>query len=373
MSARVRRAWAVLALPIISVILSILVGSIVILVSEWLVSGQLKPQLAVAAYAFLVNGSVGSFNAIVNTVTNAAPLILAGLSVGLAFKAGLFNIGGQGQFLMGALGAVIVGTAFRESPSIIGVPAALVAGMVFGALYGFIPGILKALSGAHEVVTTIMLNFIAVYAIAGTVSSVLKVPAAPQAVTLDVGNAALPIILGRNGHIGIIYALLMAVVYGWVLFRTTRGFEIRTAGANPDAARYAGMSPRRIIVWTMTAAGLLTGLAGATELLGVSHQMTASYNTSVGFDAIAVALLGRTNPLGIVIAALIFGGLRAAAPGMQIEAGVPADLVGVIQATILFFLVAGPVVQRVFRLKGAEAAIEDTGTFTKTYGEAVGG
>jgi simple sugar transport system permease protein len=165
----------------------------------------------------------------------------------------------------------------------------------------------------------------------------------------------------------------MAVVYGWVLFRTTRGFEIRTAGANPDAARYAGMSPRRIIVWTMTAAGLLTGLAGATEMLGVSHLMTANYNTTVGFDAIAVALLGRTNPLGIVIAALIFGGLRAAAPGMQIEAGVPADLVGVIQATILFFLVAGPVVQRVFRLRGAEAAIEDTGTFTKTYGEAVGG
>jgi simple sugar transport system permease protein len=373
MSARLRRAWAVLALPLISVLLSILVGSIVILVSEWLVTGQLKPQLAFAAYAALVKGSVGSFNAIVNTLTNAAPLTLAGLSVGLAFKAGLFNIGGQGQFLMGALGAVIVGATFRESSPIIAIPAALVAGMVFGALYGFIPGFLKAISGAHEVVTTIMLNFIAQYTLAGLVSGALKVPASPQAVTLDVGNAALPIILGRNGHVGIIFALLVPILYGWVLSRTTRGFEIRTAGANPDAARYAGMSPRRIIVWTMTAAGLLTGLAGATELLGLSHRMTASYSTSVGFDAIAVALLGRTNPLGIVIAALIFGGLRAAAQGMQTEAGVPPDLVGVIQATILFFLVAGPVVQRVFRLKGAEAAIEATGTFTKTYGEAVGG
>lgn len=373
MRGRLQRAWAVLALPLISVVLSVLVGSIVILVSEWLIAGQLKPQLAFAAYAALVNGSVGSFNAIVNTLTNAAPLTLAGLSVGLAFKAGLFNIGGQGQFLIGALGAVIAGVAFRESPPLIAIPAALVAGMAFGAFYGFIPGFLKAVSGAHEVVTTIMLNFIAVYTLAGLVSGALKVPSSPQAVTLDVGNAALPIILGRNGHIGIVYALLMAVVYGWVLFRTTRGFEIRTAGANPDAARYAGISPRRIIVWTMTAAGLLTGLAGATEILGVSHLMTASYNTSVGFDAIAVALLGRTNPLGIVIAALIFGGMRAAAPGMQIEAGVPADLVGVIQATILFFLVAGPVVQRVFRLKGTEAAIEATGTFTKTYGEAVSG
>jgi simple sugar transport system permease protein len=359
---------------LISVALSILVGSIVILVSEWLVSGQLKPQLAFDAYASLVNGSVGSFNAIVSTLKNAAPLILAGLSVGLAFKAGLFNIGGQGQFLIGALGAVIVGGIFRESPAIVAIPAALVAGMVFGAFYGFIPGFLKAVSGAHEVVITIMLNFIAKYVISAAVSGPLKVPASPQAQTLDVGNAALPVILGRDGHIGILYALLMAVVYGWVLFRTTRGFEIRTAGANPDAARYAGMSPRRIIIWTMTAAGLLTGLAGATQLIGVSpYLMTANYDTTIGFDAIAVALLGRTNPLGIVIAALIFGGLRAAAPNMQTVAGVPADLVGVIQATILFFLVAGPVVQRVFRLKGAEAAIQDTGTFTKTYGEAVGG
>jgi ABC-type uncharacterized transport system permease subunit len=365
--------WDVIALPIISIVLSVLVGSIVIVFSEWLVAGQLKPQLAFAAYAALVQGSIGSFNAIVNTLTNSAPLILGGLSVGLAFKAGLFNIGGQGQFLMGALGAVIVGITFRESSPLIAIPAALAAGMLMGAFYGFIPGILKAVSGAHEVVTTIMLNFIAIAALAGLVSGYLKVPSSPQSITLNVGNAALPILFGRNGHIGIIYALLMAVVYGWVLFRTTRGFEIRTTGANPDAARYAGMSPRRIIVGTMTAAGLLFGLAGATELLGVSHLMTASYNTTVGFDAIAVALLGRTNPLGIVLSGLIFGGMRAGAPGMQIEAGVPSDLVGVIQATILFFLVAGSVVQRVFRLKGAEAAIEETGTFTKTYGgEALG-
>jgi simple sugar transport system permease protein len=245
--------------------------------------------------------------------------------------------------------------------------------MLMGAFYGFIPGFLKAMSGAHEVVTTIMLNFIAVAVLAGMVSSVLKVPTSPQPITLDVGNAALPILFGRNGHLGIIYALLMAVAYGWLIFRTTRGFEIRTTGANPDAARYAGMSPRRIVIWTMTAAGMLAGLAGATELLGVSHIMTASYGTTVGFDAIAVALLGRTNPVGIVVAALIFGGMRAGAPAMQIQAGVPAELVGVIQATILFFLVAGPVVQRVFRLKNARAAIEETGTFTKTYGaETVG-
>ena len=373
MTARLQRAWAILAVPFISVVLSIVVGSIVILVSEWLVSGQLKPRLAVDAYAALVKGSLGSFNAIVSTLTNAAPLTLAGLSVGLAFKAGLFNIGGQGQFLMGALGAVMVGVIFRESPAFVAIPAALIAGMVMGGFYGFIPGFLKAMTGAHEVVITIMLNFIAVAILAALVSGPLKVPASPQPITLPVGNAALPVLFGRNGHIGIFYALLMAGVYGWLLFRTTRGFEIRTAGANPDAARYAGMSPRRIIIWTMTGAGLLAGLAGATELLGVSHLMTASYSTSVGFDGIAVALLGRTSPVGIVISALIFGGMRAGALTMQTQVGVPSDLVGVIQATILFFLVAGPVVKRVFRLKGAEAPIEATGTFTKTYGEAVGG
>jgi ABC-type uncharacterized transport system permease subunit len=368
---RLRQTWDLIALPLISIVLSVVVGSIVILFSEWLVAGELKPGLAFDAYQALIRGSIGSFNAIVNTLVNSAPLLLGGLSVGLAFKAGLFNIGAQGQFLMGALGAVIVGVVMRESPPHVAIPAALGAGMLMGAIFGFIPGFLKATSGAHEVVTTIMLNSIAVAIIAGMVSSVLKVPSSPQPITLDVGNAALPIILGRNGHIGIVYALLMAVVYGWLIFRTTRGFEIRTTGANPDAARYAGMSPRAIIVWTMSAAGLLTGLAGATELLGVSHLMTASYGTTVGFDAIAVALLGRTSPVGIVAAALIFGGMRAGAPAMQIQAGVPAELVGVIQATILFFLVAGPVVQRVFRLKGAKAAIEDTGTFTKTYGGEV--
>jgi simple sugar transport system permease protein len=358
----------VVALPVISIILSVLVGTVVIILSNWLVAGQLEPGLAVEAYAALLSGSIGSFNAIVNTLTAAAPLILGGLSVGLAFKAGLFNIGATGQFLMGALGAVIVGSLLRESPAAIGIPAALIAGMAFGAIYGFIPGILKATSGAHEVVTTIMLNVIAAYIVAAMVANVLKVPASPQAITLDVGNSALPIILGRNGHAGIIYALLAAVAYHWLLFRTTLGFEIRTTGANPDAARYAGMSPRRIIVLTMSGAGLLAGLAGATELLGVSHVMTTSYSTTVGFDAIAVALLGRTSAVGIVLSALLFGGMRAGAQTMQVTAGVPADLVGVLQATILFFLVAGPVVQRVFRLKGAKAAIEDTGTFTKTYG-----
>ncbi len=364
----VRRAWDIVALPIISIGLSVVVGSIVIIISEWLVSNELKPGLAFSAYGALAQGAFGNFNSIVNTLVYSVPLLLGGLSVGLAFKAGLFNIGAQGQFLMGALGAVIVGIQLREAPGVIAIPVSLLGGMVAGAAWGFIPGFLKATSGAHEVVTTIMLNFVAVATLAWAVSGPLDVEGSPSPITLNVGNAALPIILGRNGHLGLVYAPLMALAYGWLLFRTIRGFEIRTAGANPDAARYAGMSPRRIVVWTMAGAGLLAGMAGATELLGVTRHMTASYGTTVGFDAIAVALLGRTSPIGIVLSALLFGAMRSGASAMQIQAGVPAELVGVLQATILFFLVASPVIRRIFRLRGAKSGLEDAGTITRTYG-----
>jgi ABC-type uncharacterized transport system permease subunit len=367
-SDRLSPAWGVVALPLISIVLSILVGSLVIIASEWLVVGEIRPGLALDAYTALVSGSVGSFRAIVNTLTSSMPLILGGLAVGLAFKGGLFNIGAQGQFLMGALGSVIVGAQLRESPAFIAVPLALAAGMLAGAAWGFIPGFLKATSGAHEVVTTIMLNFVAFAILAAAVGGPLNVIGSASPITLDVGNAALPVILGRNGTIAIIYAPLMAVVYGWLLFRTTRGFEIRIAGASPDAARYAGMSPRRLIVWTMSVSGMLAGMAGATDLLGATHQMAATYGTDVGFDSIAVALLGRTNPLGIVLAALLFGAMNTGAGAMQIDAGVPAELVGVLQATILLFLVASPVIKRIFRLKGARMGLEDSTTFTSTYG-----
>ena len=371
MNAIVRRVWRVLALPLISIVLSVLVGSLVIILSQWLVAGELEPGLAFKAYAALISGSVGNFNSIVNTLVAATPLLLGGLSVGLAFKAGLFNIGAQGQFLIGALLAVIVGVWLRESSPIVAIPLSVVAGMIGGAVWGFIPGLLKATSGAHEVVTTIMLNFVAIATLAAMVSGPLDVPGSPSPITLNVGNAALPVIIGRNGHAGLLFGPVMAVLYGWLLYRTTLGFEIRTAGANPEAARYAGMSPRRLIVLTMSLAGMLAGMAGAAELLGTTKHMTASYGTTVGFDAIAVALLGRTSPVGIILAALLFGAMRSGAAAMQIQAGVPAELVGVLQATILFFLVASPVIQKLFRLRGTKTGLDEAATITKTYGGEV--
>jgi simple sugar transport system permease protein len=369
--ALVRSVWAAVALPFVSIVLGLLVGAVVMLGSEVIVPGRpFDVTLPLTAYRALFEGAFGGLDPIVNTIRASTPLVLGGLAVGLAFKAGLFNIGAQGQFLLGALGSVTVGVALNEASPFIAIPAALLAGALAGAAWGFIPGFLKAISGAHEVVTTIMLNYVAVATIAWAVSGPLDQPGSPSPITAQVGNAALPVIIGRNGHLGALVALAAVVAVGWLLFRTTRGFEIRTVGANPDAARYAGMQPRLVTVVTMSLAGVLAGLAGATVVLGVTHYMTASFGTTVGFDSIAVALLGRSNPIGIVFAALLFGAMRAGAPLMQIQTQslIPAELVDVLQATILLFLVAHEVIRRLFRLRGVKAGLESTDTIARTYG-----
>jgi ABC-type uncharacterized transport system permease subunit len=364
-----RSVWSLIALPLISILLALLVGAIVILASQLVLPGaQFNVLLPLTAYSALLQGAFGSFDAVVDTLIATAPLVLGGLSVGFAFKAGLFNIGAQGQFLLGALASVAVGVALAGSSPLVAITLALLAGLLAGAAWGFIPGFLKAVSGAHEVVVTIMLNYVAIAVIAAVVGGPLRQQGRPEAITPDVGNAALPIIIGNSGHAGILLALVAVAFIGWLLFRTTLGFEVRTVGANPDAARYAGMRPRVLTILTMSVAGGLAGLAGAVVVLGVTHLMTPSFGTTVGFDSIAVALLGRTNPVGIVFAALLFGALRAGATLMQIEAGIPIELIDVLQATILLFLVANPVLRRVFRLRGVKTGLETTETITKTYG-----
>jgi simple sugar transport system permease protein len=367
------RAWAIAAVPVVVIALSVLLGALIILVSELLVPGHpFDLGLPLVAYSALVSGALGNPDAVVSTLVNSTPLVFGGLAVGFGFKAGLFNIGAQGQFLVGALGAVIAGVALAEVPAPIAIPLAALAGFVAGGIWGFIPGFLKAVSGAHEVVSTIMLNYVAVQLLAALVSGPLKVPRSPSPVTFDVGNAAFPVILGRNGHLGIALALLAAIFVWWLLYRTTWGFEVRAVGANPDAARYAGMRPKLITIATMTFSGALAGLAGTSVLLGVTHSMTSSFGTTVGFDSIAVALLARSHPLVILPAALLFGGMRAGAGLMQIKAQIPVELVDVLQATILLFLVASPVLRRLLRAGRRQAGPTgiDTGA-TTTSGEAV--
>jgi simple sugar transport system permease protein len=196
----------------------------------------------------------------------------------------------------------------------------------------------------------------------------LKQTGAPQPITPDVGNAALPILFGRNGHIGILLAFAAVPVIWFLLQRMTIGFEIRAVGANPDASRYAGMKPRRLITLTMTLSGLLVGLAGTINMLGVNHTMNATFTTTVGFDAITVALLARSNPVGIMFAALLFGTLRAGAGQMQAIAHVPPELVDLLSAIILFFLVISPVLRRVLRLRGVKSGLGTTDTMSRTYG-----
>ena len=361
-----------LLLPAGAVVLALLVGAVALVASSPLVKGYVDLGLPLATYGALVQGSILSINGLVDTIVNATPLILVGLAVGLGFKAGLFNIGGQGQFLMGAVASAAAGAALSQSSPVIAIPLALLAGMAAGALYGFIPGFLKAVTGAHEVVTTIMLNYVAIYVVAYLITGPLRQAGASFAVSPDVGAARLPAILnvgtGHAGHVGILIPLLVVPAMSWLLYRSTIGFEIRTVGANPDAALYAGMRPRRLVVLALTLGGLLAGLAGAVEILGVSGNMPAAYSTNIGYDAITVALLGRANPVGIVFGGLLLGAMRAGAPLMETVADVPRQMVDVLQGIILFFLAADVVVRRVFRIRAAGVGVDELQTVTRSYG-----
>jgi ABC-type uncharacterized transport system permease subunit len=368
-----RKLVSQLVLPVGAIILALLVGAVVLIASSPLVTGSLDIGLPITTYSALVQGSLLSTNGLVDTVVNATPLILVGLAVGLGFKAGLFNIGGQGQFLIGAVTAAAAGAALSDSQPIVAIPLAILAGTIAGAVYGFIPGFLKAYTGAHEVVTTIMLNYVAIYVVAYLITGPLRAEGASFARSPDVGAAGLPEIinagLGHPGHVGIVVPFLIVIVAWWLLYRTTIGFEIRTVGANPDAALYAGMRPRRLIVLAMTTAGLLAGLAGSLEILGVSRNMPAAYSTNVGFDAITVALLGRANPIGIMFGGLLLGAMRAGAPLMQTIAGIPVQMVDLLQGVILFFLAADILVRRVFRVRAAGVGVDELQTVTRSYGQ----
>jgi simple sugar transport system permease protein len=298
--------------------------------------------------------------------------MFGGLAVGLGLKAGLFNIGVAGQFLVGAFASAVVGASLAAAPTALGMPAALLAGAIAGGAYGLIPGYLKARTGAHEVVTTIMLNNAAVLLLTWAVNDLVRAPGFSFPRTGEIGNSALPVLLGRNLHLGIVLAVATIFVVRWILDRTTLGFEIRTVGANPNAARYAGMRPVFITALTMTLSGLLAGLAGAIQMLGVIGFYAPGITASVGFDSIAVALLGRSDPIGILFAAVLFGAFRAGAPLMQIETSVPIEVIDIIQALVILFLAADLIVRKVFRVHAEKIQITEMATVTGSYGAGAG-
>ncbi|WP_432509858.1 ABC transporter permease [Kineococcus sp. SYSU DK001] len=294
------------------------------------------------------------------TLVNATPLILAGLGVALSFRVGLFNIGAQGQIITGAIAAAWVGFTL-DLPVVLHVVVAVAAGILGGLVWGGVVGLLKARTGAHEVITTIMLNYVAI----NLLTYLLGVrwfqrPPYNQAISEQVdASAELPALLGSSLRVnaGLVLAVLAAVFVWWLFERSRLGFRLRAVGANPNAARTAGMAVGRLQVVSMALAGGLAGLAGATQVLGVTGSVTGSVAGNIGFDAITVALLGRNNPYGVIAAGVLFGGLRAGAVQMQSATGVPVDLVGVLQATIVLFIAAPALIRSVFRLRSGGAGV----------------
>ena len=355
-----------LVLPLLGIFTALVLGAIIILVSGF---DPLK------AYGGLWEGAFGDLGKLNNTLGNTTPYIFTTLAVIFAFKAGLFNIGAEGQLKIGAIVAAWTGVNVGGAPFFIAVPITVAAGCLGGALWGALPGALKAFSGAHEVITTIMLNYIATFITSFLVGASGPLRGDKMTRTFPVGqNARIPTIVGYNGatgsgssytpmHWGFFLALGAAVFIWWLLARTPFGFEIRTVGLNPSAARYAGINVRRILISTMTGAGLLAGLAGTLEVIGnpsVGYQYSASLGVGYGFNSIAIALLAKNNPIAAIPAALLFAALQSGADRMQFVSQaadgrqLPSDLISMIQALVIIFLAADQVLRWMYRLRAAQ-------------------
>jgi general nucleoside transport system permease protein len=332
--------------PVLAVVVAMILGGVIMLATG------VSVRNIGEAYLALFDGSFGSLQAVSETLTAAAPVTLAGLGIALGFRAGLFNIGAEGQMIVGGIAAVVVGFSFEGLPIFIHLPLALLAGMLVGAMWAAIAGWLKAATGAHEVITTIMLNLIAVQLTNFLLRNPpIQKPGRHDPISASVlSSAELPKLLAwldpnLRLNAGIIITILMVALVYWLLFRTTLGFEFRASGLNPSAARYAGMRSGLIIVAVMAISGALAGLAGANQVLGVLGRASPGFSGGAGFNAIAVALLGRSHPVGVLLAGILFGALDAGGRQMQVAAGVRIDLIAIIQSLIIVF-VAAPLLMR---------------------------
>jgi general nucleoside transport system permease protein len=341
-----------LLLPVLSVLTAVLLGGLIIAA----VGGN-----PIEAYAGMLDGAFGSRRAVSETLVWATPYVFAGLSVTVAFKAGLFNIGAEGQLALGAVAAAWAGYGLPrllgfDLPAVLHVPLTLLAGALAGGLWGAAPGWLKARTGAHEVISTIMLNYVALNAVSFLLNGPMK-DASPDNVIsrtpLIAESARIPpLISGFRLHWGFPLALLVVALVAWTLRRTPLGYEIRTVGQNPDAARYAGIRVGGTTVLTMALAGVLAGLAGAIEVSALNHRHELGFSQGYGFDAIAIALLGKTSPSGVVLSALLFSAMRSGATRMQYLTQIPVDVISMIQALILLFVAAETLVRRLYRIRG---------------------
>jgi len=344
--------------PILAVLAAFMVGSVVI--------GVLKVN-PLLAYGHLLRGAVGNLGQLTTTLVSSIPLIFAGLAVTLAFRASVWNIGAEGQLYMGALLAVWAGTALRL-PAGLHLLVALAFGAAGGSLWAAIPGFLNARRGLNEVITTILMNYIAIWFVAYMIHYPLREPGWTPQTSQVLASARLPILIeGTSLHAGIILALAAAAVVHILLTRTGLGFAIRMVGANRQAARYAGVNVAAVTVVTMALSGALAGLAGASEILGTRYRLLEGFSPGWGFDAIAVALVGRTTALGTILGALFFGALRTGANVMQASTGLPVVAVYFIQGLVVLFMIAGSAAN--FVRKSAERR-KEAGTVDRDTGSA---
>ena len=381
---RIGNALRPALVPILAIITAFIVGSIFILITDFENLSRLgtDPGAAIGgainnvinAYGAMAVGALGdparisaaladptpraiaaAVRPMTETLVAATPLIFTGLAVAVSFRSGAFNIGVEGQFVLGAFGAATAAIALKEQPMFLIILVSTLFGVLTGAAWGFIPGFLKARTGASEVITTIMLNYVAAQIVLfGLRSDFLRQTGSDQPISKVLSDfVRIPQILDLPAirlHWGFIVALVMAAVVSWFLFKTTKGFELRASGFNMTAARYAGMSASGSIILAMSISGGLAGLGGSMEVLGTVPQMSNDISSGYGFNAIALALLAGNRPAGIVIAALLFGALRTGGGLMQVKTGIPLDLLFFIQALVIMFVAAPGLIRAIWRV-----------------------
>jgi len=328
---------------VIAILLAFIVGAVVLAVTGY------SP---LDAYGAMLSGAFGDIFGIGQTFTQATPIIFTALAFLFAYKCGLFNIGAEGQFLVGAFTSALVGISFSGLPWFIHIPFALAAGALGGAAWGFIPAVLKAGRGAHEVITTMMLSYVALYLTSYLVNYPFKAPGQMAQTVPIAPSAELPRILQPTQlSASFVLVLLLAVITQYTLCRTTIGYEVRAIGLNPSAAESGGISIKKGMIMALTISGAIAGLGGAGEVLGVHRRFIEGFSPGYGWDGLAVALVGGLNPVGILLASVLFGALRSGGLTMTRIAHVPVDIGSILQALVILF-VAAPMLIRYLLKRG---------------------
>jgi general nucleoside transport system permease protein len=330
-------------LPVMGIFVGALVGALVILA---------KGVSPIEAYTALLDGAFGSLDSLSNSLIKTIPLGFTGLAIILSYKAGIFNIGAEGQLHLGAVAATLVGTMFIDMNPVLHITLCFLIAAIFGGIFGLLPGLAKAYKGFNEIVITTLLNYIAILFVSYLIQGPMKMKDQyfPQSAPLS-KSAVLPVVIpGTQLHLGIILLVITCIIVYFVIFKTTFGFKMRAVGFNLRAAQYGGVDSRKIMALSMAISGAVAGIAGATEIMGVQGRLIENFSPGYGYDAIAVALLANLNPLWLLLSSFFFGALRNGANSMQIATGVPVSFVYIIQALAVLFVVGSTGMPRFMKI-----------------------